>query len=199
MRKYNGLRRVLRSVPALLAWAMLVLVIWGFVFLRLTDTDTEHKLVVYFDCELKDATALMLDMEEQMGVGGKLPYAFSERSDIRMIKARPFTYNMMGDSLDGDGDLFVVAEGDMEVYSDWFEPLPNELTGGRALYLVDGAALGVCVGEPATGVYLFKEIVDYDLTQRYYLCLCVNSVHAGDADKAALELAETLLADIEKQ
>ena len=194
MRKYSVFRRVLRQIPALLAWMMVCLIGWGFVFLQINDTTQEHKLVVYFDCQLKDATKLMLRLEKESGVGSKNKNGLS--GDIRKIKARPFDYNQMGFSGEGiedDGDIFIVAESDMEAYAVCFSSLPEEFRLDSHVYELNGVPVGIKLCDAEVGAYYAADFLYYDLQQSYYLCYGTNSSHAGKTDTAAYELAKIML------
>ena len=181
MRKYSTLRWFLRMIPALLAWTAFMLILWGFVYLRLTDTLAEQKLVLYIDGQVLNARDMMLELESKTVENASKESVFGQDADIRMIKIRPLTYNILGYSAENEADLFIVAEPDMEKLLDWFLPLPEELSALGSCYLKDGTAYGV---EIDISRYLENAYVNQSAPETNYLCLCKNTVHAGDVDTA---------------
>ena len=83
-------------IPALLAWTAFMLILWGFVYLRLTDTSAEQKLVLYIDGQVLNARDMMLELESKTVENASKESAFGQDADIRMIKIRPLTYNILG-------------------------------------------------------------------------------------------------------
>ena len=109
MIKHEKLKNFLSTVPALLGWAALMLVIWGFVFLRLDDVSPERKLIIYTDCDIVNARELMINLEDECGISSDREYVFGE-NDIRKIKLYTTSFfSALSDPL-GDGDLFIISE-----------------------------------------------------------------------------------------
>ena len=48
------LRRFLRLLPALLTWALVCIMFWGWIFGMLTDAPASKKLIVYIDAPTKN-------------------------------------------------------------------------------------------------------------------------------------------------
>ena len=97
------LRRFLRLLPALLTWALVCIMFWGWIFSILTDAPASKKLIVYIDAPLKNTREL----------AGRLEANFP-RSQIRFIEIRSFSYSMMGDSPAADGDIFILPSDSAE-------------------------------------------------------------------------------------
>ena len=182
MRKQSKWKFFLHMIPALLGWAMLMLVIWGIVFLRLDDTSKEHKLVIYADCEIKDARKLMIHLEDMSGISSDSNYIFAD-ADIRKIKLYTTSFfSALSDPLK-DGDLFILSE----------EQLLEVKDALLALSESDADAAYLLYADPAQNRFPLSEYLLYDPSQRYYLCLNKSSIHVGTVDEAALNLYDLLL------
>ena len=62
------IRKFFSLVPVLVLWLMLSVLVWGFVFTRITDTDPAHKITLFVDSEVTDATGLAVKLEESLDV-----------------------------------------------------------------------------------------------------------------------------------
>lgn len=158
------LRRFLRLLPALLTWALVCIMFWGWIFGILTDAPASKKLIVYIDAPTKNTRELAGRLEDHF-----------PRSQIRFIEIRSFSYSMMGDSPAADGDIFIVSSVSAEEYSDWFDDKPAEVFASPA---GDEA--------PLSSYVLYSEGTDY------LLFYSASSVHTGGNDRLAFELAELL-------
>ena len=56
-------------IPALLLWAMFSVLLWGSVFVRVTDAPRENKITLYADAQVPDGTALSVALEEAKADG----------------------------------------------------------------------------------------------------------------------------------
>lgn len=185
----NKIRRFFSLVPALILWLMLSVLVWGFVFTRITDTDPAHKITLFVDAEVTDATALAVKLEENLG------------GNIRMAKVHPFNYAMLDGSPLRAADLFIIRGDHMETYREWLAPLPQDVRGSEAEFIRDGESWGVLAydGKARTGIIL--EYINYhppgEPTENYYLCFGNQSVHITGQpfaeDNAAVEAAKLLL------
>ena len=188
MRKNTKLKFYLGMIPALLGWAALMLVLWGFVFLRLDDTSADHKLVIYADCDIADARELMIQLEDTCGITSESKYAFGD-AEIRKIKLFSTSFfSALSDPLK-DGDLFIITEEHLGELKDSFAPLSDGVLGAENIY----EGIGILFADPETEHFPFDHYFLYDQTQRYYLCLNAKSLHVGNQDGAALALASIFL------
>lgn len=183
-------KRFAGLIPMLLVWAVISVFLWGFVFLQLTDTDAEHKIVIFADCTVNDRHALAVELEKAMP------------EEIRTVQARPFTYAMMGGSGLDTADIYLVPEKDIEQYSTWFAPLPDGWHGDRdRRETAGGAAAGLRIEPAETGpdARYIAWTDENGETDAYYLFFGASSVHTGSADSAAVTAAERLIELIENR
>ena len=113
---------IARQIPLLILCLMFSVLVWSFVFNLLTDTDAAHKLVVYADAELPDATGLAVRLEEGRGEA------------IRMVRVHPFTYALMDSAELIRADLYLMTESDLTEYAEWLAPVPEALRGAGELF-----------------------------------------------------------------
>ncbi len=185
----NKFKKLLSLVPALVLWLMLSVLVWGFVFTRIMDTDAAHKLTLFVDAEVTDGTALAVRLEEELG------------GNIRMVKARPFSYAMLDGAQLQAADLFIIRADHMETYGGWLAPLPEEARGIGREYIRDGAAWGILAYDAETRSGIASGSINYqppgEPESDYYLCFGRQSLHVPgnpDAvDNAALDAVGLLL------
>ncbi|MBR5110745.1 MAG: hypothetical protein IK099_11155 [Clostridia bacterium] len=176
-------------IPALILWLMLSALVWGFVFTRITDTDPAHKLTLFIDTQVADATALAVRLEEHVG------------GNIRMVKVHPFTYAMLDGEQLKAADLFIIRADRMETYGDWLAPLPEEMRGEGPEYLRGGDAWGILAFDAESKTGLAADCVAYlvpgEPAWDYYLCFGNQSLHfptqPNAVDSAAVDAAKLLL------
>ena len=58
-------KKILSLLPALILWAMISVLLWGSVFVRITDTDRAHKITLCVDAAVPGETELALLLEEK--------------------------------------------------------------------------------------------------------------------------------------
>ena len=185
----SGLKRFFHIVPLMIAWLMLSVLFWGFVFSGLTDAPPEKKLTLYVDGTVLQETDLALVLEKTAGEG------------IRLVQVHPFSYALFGSDALRAADLYIVPEEDLVTYVEWFAPLPEELSGlwpkARLLQNSRGQSVGVTVYDEAEGIALANGYIGYEAGKRYGLCLGACSLHvpgnAGNIDDEALGAAQTIL------
>ncbi len=107
-------RKIISLVPLLILWLMLSIFLWGFVFNLITDAPRSEKLTLCVDAETPEAVELAVQLEEKLA--GK----------VRMVKVRPFDYAMFDSGTLTGADLFIVPASHVEIYQEWFCPLPEE-------------------------------------------------------------------------
>lgn len=185
----NKVRRFFSLVPALVLWLMLSVLVWGFVFTRITDTDPAHKITLFVDSEVTDATALAVKLEENL------------HGNIRMVKVHPFNYAMLDGSPLRAADLFIIRADHMETYRDWLLPLPEPLRGTEAEYINGGVSWGLLAYNAETKSGIAADCINYqplgEPAEDYYLCFGNQSRHIRtqmDAvDNAAADAAAILM------
>ena len=157
------IKRVMDLAPLMLLWLVLCAFFWGKVFMSLTDTAPENKIVLFVDARVSDTTALALEMEKEMA------------APIEMVKVYPFTYAMMGSEALSTADLYIVPQGHVQEYAEWFAQEPEKVL------IYDGTA-----GAAA-------QYISYaDLPgESYYIFYGKNSVHLSDGQ--AEKFAQVLL------
>ena len=77
-------KRIFSLIPLLLLWLMLCVLVWGFVFTRITDTAPENKIVLWVNASVPRATEMAVQLEEKLACR------------IKMVQVRPFGYALMG-------------------------------------------------------------------------------------------------------
>lgn len=149
-------KRVMDLAPLMLLWLVLCAFFWGKVFMSLTDTAPENKIVVFIDARVSDTTALAVELEKE------------KQAPIEMVKVYPFTYAMMGSEALSSADLYIVPQAHVQDYEEWFD-----MDRERVL-IYDGT-------QGAADQYISYE----DLPgEAYYLFYGKNSVHLEDGEAA---------------
>ena len=54
----SKVRKTLSLLPFLFLWALMSVLLWSFVFVRLTDTDPAHKVTLFINARVPDPTEL---------------------------------------------------------------------------------------------------------------------------------------------
>ncbi|MBR3019925.1 MAG: hypothetical protein IKH57_23095 [Clostridia bacterium] len=181
------IRKFLSLIPALIIWLMLSALVWGFVFTRITDTDPAHKLTLFIDAQVTDATTLAVQLEEHLG------------GNIRMVKVHPFTYAMLDGEQLKAADLYIIRADRMETYREWLLPLPEDF--GEAVYAADGESWGVLAYDAENKAGIASGYINYlppgEPEENYYLCFGLKTSHVqtqeNAVDNAAIDAAKLLL------
>ena len=145
---FRGFGRFL--LPAVL-WAMLALVFTGFVFNQITDTAPADKIVIYADCEVRNAPELAEKLEKSL------------EGAVRMVKIHPFSYAMFDTARLRQADLYIIPDSRKEAYREWL--LPED---------------GVPVADPAAGLAAAPDYFLYDPAETYRIFPGSGSVHLED-------------------
>ncbi len=182
-------RQTWRKVSALIIpfilWTMAVVIIGGFIFSRITDTDPMHKITIYADCDIGDGAKLADLLEQQLG------------EPIRMVKVRPFTYDLFGTTGIEQADLYIVSASKVVKLRSWFVPLPEDMRNRDDLLKLGGEPYGIPVYSPDTDDGAAQTYLDYDRGETYYLVFSAASTHLDGNEKAtdnrAAEAAAVLL------
>ncbi len=123
------LRALARLFPAAVIWAMVAVMLTGFVFNRITDTDPAHKITIYICCEVRNAPELAERLEREL------------EGAVRMVKVHPFAYAMFGSEAIRSADLYIVPDSRKAEFEEWFMPEDGE-----------AEAAGIPVYDPETGL-----------------------------------------------
>ena len=124
-------------LPAVL-WTMLAMLFTGFIFNRITDTSAENKIVIYADCEIRNAPELAEKLEKALN------------GQVRMVKIHPFSYAMFDPVRLKQADLYIVPDSHKPDYQEWFLPEEGpvmydpvsgtEIAGSCFLYAPEGVS-----------------------------------------------------------
>ena len=170
-------RRVGYLAPFFILWALLVIVIGGFIFNRLMDARPENKLVVYADCEVRKNAELANRLEKEL------------EDPIRLVQVRSFDYAMFQESGINGADLYIVSGSRADEYREVFAPLPTGLAEDEECLVMDGVPWGIPVR--ATEYFV------YDPAETYYLVFGKNAPHLegndGAVDNQAVDAARFLI------
>ncbi len=185
----RSVRKFFSLVPALVLWLVLSVLIWGFVFTRITDTDPTHKLTLFIDAQAPGDVALAVRLEE--GLGG----------NIRMVKVHPFSYAMLDGEQLKNADLYIIREDNMDTYREWLTPLPEDMRGEEKTYRAAGQAWGLLIYDAQAKTGSAQDDIQYETpgmaSVNYYLCFGSSSRHLvtneNAADNAAVDAARLLL------
>lgn len=183
----SKIRKLFSLIPALIIWLMLSVLVWGFVFTRITDTDTAHKLILFIDAPVTDGTTLAVQLEDHLG------------GNIRMVKVHPFSYAMLDGEQLKAADLYIIRADHMETYREWLLPLPEDFE--EAKYEMDGFSWGVLAYDAEKKAGIASGYINYlspgEPEENYYLCFGSQSRHIqtqpNAADNAAVNAARLLL------
>ena len=170
MKKRN---RFFMLIPGLILWLMLGVLLWGSVFVRITDAPRENKITLYIDAAVPGDTALSVTLEAAGAEG------------IRMVQARPFSYAMFDGGPLKTADLLIVPASHVETYKDWLSPLPEEMRTLGTFLEIDGEPWGLLVYDHETGSGFASSYIQYEPAENYYLFFGSASVHREDG-KAVL-------------
>ena len=179
-------RRLWALLPALVLWAFLSVMVWGFVFGRITDTDAAHKVTLYCDAAVPGDRALAVALEKAL------------TGDNKMVQVHPFSYAMFDSDAIRSADLYIIRVPLAEDYLNWVRPLPEGMAGENA-YMIDGVAWGIPVYDVSEGLIVGGEYIDYAASgdQVYCLFFGAKGLHVsgneGAVDDAAKGIAEALL------
>lgn len=182
----STLKRISGLIPAFVLWAMAVVILGGFVFNRITETDAAHKIVIFADCDVINGAELADRLERQLG------------EPIRMVKVHPFAYEAFGEGGIRQADLYILPASRAEQFRDMVTPLPEEMRYTEDPLMMRGEPCGIPLCGPAALDRTAAAYFGYDPAETYYLFFSAASLHlsgnAGAADNRAAEAAEALMA-----
>ena len=166
------LNRILTRLPVYLIWAMLSVVLWGYIFTFLTDAPPENKLSLWIDADIPDEAELAALLEED-----GLP------DGIRMVKVHSFSYAMFDESELLSADLYIVKASEVEDWQDSFRPLPEGFPGDSVSNDIEGIE-GIRVYSASDNRSFFDDLIPYtapgEEREDFLLFFGANSPHEGD-------------------
>ena len=165
-----GWKKILRALgrffPGAVIWTLLAVILTGFVFTRITDTDPAHKITIYADCRVEHAAELAEKLEKKLN------------GSVRMVKVHPFTFALFGTEQLKSADLYIVPDTRKAEYADWL-----------------GEGEGLVMADPDTGLSVAGKYFQYNETEdkpSVFRMYCGGkSVHLEDG--LARKTAELLL------
>lgn len=183
-------KRFFDLLPAMLMWLVLSILVWGFVFARITDAPAAQKITLYVDAPVPRSVEMAAELETAAHEG------------IRMVKVHPFSYAMMGADAMENADMYILPRAHLEEYLEHFVPLPREWAAAEGAFCREGVPLGLKVFDGESGKGAAAEYITYVYPgmegQDYFLFFGKNSLHVpgneGAVDAAALYYLEKLLA-----
>ena len=165
--------------PAFVLWAMMVIIVGGFVFNQITDTAPGNKIVLYADLDpFPRAEELAAELEK------------AQPETIRMVQVHPFTYALFGSDALKSADLYIVPASHVEEYRDWFAPLPEALTAEHDSLQLDGIPLGLLLSDPSSDRRIAGTYLPYPDEPCY---LFFGSASPHREDQAAIPVVQALL------
>ena len=182
------IKKVLSNFHRYLLWLLICVMFWAWVFTMMTDTTRGKKVTVLISAPDVAGYELSEKLEKNKPQG------------IRMIKARPMSYEAIRTGSSSEADIFIVPESELIEHIE--ELIEIEGFDGYVHYVSEGKVYGVLVFDPETGLGAASEYVTYTIsgadTERYYLCFNKDSVHIGELngskDDAAVKVALDILA-----
>lgn len=148
--------------PGAVIWTMVAVMLTGFVFTRITDTDPAHKITIYADCPISNAAELAEKLEK--GMDGA----------VKMVKVHPFSFALFGSEQLKSADLYIVPDSRKGDYSEWL-----------------GEDTGKVMADPDSGIAVAGDYFRYNEKEKepsvFRLYRGLKSVHIEDglAEKAA--------------
>ena len=194
-----GKNHFARLVPGMLLWLTVSVLLWNWVFNLLTETDPEHKIMLFADMHHFADRALAEMLEEDLPEG------------IRMVQVHSFDYALMDSASLEAADLYVMTESQVREHQSWLCPLPAALVPSAGALILEGEPVGVplyntdekqndfdflsgFLHRSAADFFNFEEAPG----ETWYLCFGRGGAHLrsleNGVDDAALILSKRLLA-----
>ena len=176
------MKGILKNWHRYLLWLTVSFFFWAWIFTLITDAPAAKKLVLYADCPAMERQALDDALEADMP------------DSVRFVEARVFSDEMFQPSNLARGDLFIIAESDMEQYLNTFSFTSLDPTAfpGLPVYAFEGQTIGVCVYDEGADLHSGSDYLAYLPGETYYLFFNAESAHLSDG--AARQAARTFLA-----
>ena len=185
------LKNIWSQLHRFVLWALLLTVLWSWIYTFVGDTSRDKKILFYIDAYAVSQRPLSLRLEEEC-----LP------EGIRMIQARSFGYDVFDSA--PVGDVYLIRES---MLLSAIEDTPGKLTPirlpeGMRGFEHGGQCYGILAFDAASQTGPAMSFVQYTPLpdpekECYYLCFDAASPHLsslpGAADNAAWEVAMAFL------
>ena len=185
------LKNILAQLHRFVFWALILSLLWAWIYTYVGDTSREKKVLIYVDAVELRQRVLGLRLED-MG----LP------EGIEMIEVRSFDYDIFGSAL--NGDVYLMRESILKATLDESPeklasfPLPEGMRG----YEWNGGIWGILAFDPETQRGPAMDLIRYapegmEEKEAWYLCFEASgprrAAAAGGVDPAAWEVGIRLL------
>ena len=165
-------RRISWGLPLYILWAMMVVIIGGFVFSRILDAKPKNKLVIYADCDVRMGAELGDMLEKEL------------TDPVRLVQVRSFDYAMFQESGIGSADLYIVPVSRADDYREVFAPLPEGFMEEEERLTMEGVPYGIPFWVPEAGSRCAAAYFHYAPEETYYLFFGQSSLHLSGNDGA---------------
>lgn len=174
--------KFMNLLPMLLLWLVMSVILWGFVFTRITTYAPRDIIALYVDGAMQNEKALAQAI-------------YKETDGLKAVQVRPFSYAMFGGDELRNADLFIIPKENLDLYRECFAPWPGEMATDGVFHAWDGVNYGLKVYDAQTGEGIAKAYVLYEnhlyVPQDYYLFFGNQSAHLTDG--LAAEYANRLM------
>lgn len=158
------LKNILSQLHSFALWALMSVLIWGWIFNLVTDTTFDKKVMIFAHVPAIQDVDLAEALEEDLPEG------------IKMVQVHSFDYVMFDTVSIQRADVLIIPAVDVPEMGD--EIIPLEGNDGTVIY------------DPDTGEGVLTDYITYG-DETYYLFLGAGSGHLEDG--AAEEIARRLL------
>ena len=177
------LKNILSQLHIYIAWIILSSLLWGWIFMLVTDTSAAKKITIFAEVDNMHETELTLLLEKDMP------------EKLKMIKVHKFSYAMFDSYTLTNADIYIVGKENAEKYIDSFVALKEE--EGVEYFYHDGVPYGIKIFDKETKKGSATKYISYG-DDDYYLFFGVNSVHLGDVNGSADDLSFVIAENIMK-
>ncbi len=177
------LKKIFGKWHLYVSWAILVTILWGWIFTLLTNARPQRKLTVFEHSFQSQAEAMSIELEKD------------KPENIKMISVRSFDFALFGQTGFTEADIFIIRASEIDTYITDFIPI-EELAKEHPeweYYLKDGVPYGIRMYDKETMTGSALEYLQYDgkattglEAEDYYLFIGKNSVHIGGEGQDAL-------------
>lgn len=180
------LKKLLSDMLFYLLWAVIAIMIWMWIFILITDTSADKKVVLFADVPVIKTTELSVELEKD------------KPENIKMIKTYAFSYAMMSSNELAASDLYIIGSASIDKYIELVAPLSGEYEDSfdAEFYERDGVKYGIKVYDMESGEGIASDYIAYLTNDDYYLFFNKGSAHAKalgyGEDDAALEVAKKI-------
>lgn len=176
------LKNIFSQLHIYVAWIILSSLLWGWIFMLVTDTSATNKITVFVEVDNMHETELSLLLEKDMP------------EKLKMIKVHKFSYAMFDSYTLLNADIYVVGSENAEKYIESFVAIEEK--DGYEYYYYNGIPYGIKIFDKKSKTGSATKYISYG-DDDYYLFFGVNSVHLGElngsADDFSFVIAENIM------